>query len=303
MIQRIISQLADLCDDTINRRSVVIVNQKHFGIASDHAFVTLSGKKGNHKFFVKLARTCRDSDRLQHEAEVLKKLRNMGVENIPEIVLSETLEGRTFLAERFIEGQPIRSLQMSGANGFGYQLEWMKGFYAQTREGTIDSMELVRRAEEVCRMMSEFIDLTRALSELERCAPVAKIPAVCRHGDVTVDNLLVAGPKKTAVDFGFARFDEPPCEPYGMVPLFSLERDAKSLDLLSALEECNPLFFAIYENMMRVRDEFLLQQGLQDSLLLTDRMRYFTLHENLTPGQLALASLFDASKKIFLNWA
>jgi len=79
--------------------------------------------------------------------------------------------------------------------------------------------------------------------------------------------MLVNG-RIVAIDFGCARFGEPPCEPYALVSPFILNKEARSLDLLSALKGVNPLFLFIYENIIRLGDGLRLTEKLQRNLLI-----------------------------------
>jgi hypothetical protein len=266
LIEEIVNQLKEFCGGRIIKHGFVLSTS--MGIASDRGFVKLRTRKRNFKFFVKMARTCGDSGRIQHEADVLKKLHDMKVRDVPEIVLNGCRNGRAYFVERFLEGLPLTRIRLSRGERLSKELDWMKTFYSQTLEGTIEPRELIRRAEEVRDLASEMIDLTDALSALDKLKPATKIPSVCRHGDVTDDNFIFANGRAVAIDFACARFNEPPCEPYALVSPFVLYDDAQSLDLLSALKDINPLFLFIYENMIRLGDGLRLQEELQKNLLL-----------------------------------
>lgn len=266
MIEEIINQLKEFCGGRVIKHGFVLSTS--MGIGSDRGFVKLQTRKGNYKFFVKMARTCGDSSRIQHEADVLKKLQDMKVQDVPEILLNGCCNGRTYFVERFLEGSLLMRAKLSGAERLSKELDWMKTFYSQTLEGTIEPRELIRRAEEVCDLASEMIDLTDALSALDKFKPSFKIPSVCRHGDITDDNFILANGRTVAIDFGCARFNEPPSEPFALVSPFVLHDESQPLDLLSALKDVNPLFLFIYENMIRLGDGLRLQKELQENLLL-----------------------------------
>jgi hypothetical protein len=50
---------------------------------------------------------------------------------------------------------------------------------------------------------------------------------------------------------------------------------AKSVDVLSELNEINPFFFAIYENITRLGEELEMLNELEKNLSVINRIRYF----------------------------
>jgi hypothetical protein len=73
-----------------------------------------------------------------------------------------------------------------------------------------------------------------------------KIPTVCRHGDIADVNFILTNIGIVAVDFGFARFNEPL---FGSRTdwflLLKLDADARRLDILSIFDGVAPFFFAM----------------------------------------------------------
>ncbi len=267
MIEEIINQLKEFCGGHIIKHGFVL-STSICGIASDHGFIKLQTSRGNYKFFVKMARTCGDSSRIQHEANVLRKLKDMKAQDVPEVILSGCCDGREYFVERFLEGLISTRIKLSRAEMLTKELDWMKTFYSKTLEGTIEPRELIRRAEEVCDLASELIDLTDALSALDKFQPTTKIPSVCRHGDVTDDNFIFAKGRTVAVDFSCARFNEPPSEPYALTDPIAFHKNSQFEGFPSSLKEINPLFFFIYENITQLGDGLRLQEELQKKLLL-----------------------------------
>ena len=204
----------------------------------------------------------------------------MHVKNIPEIVLNGSCDGRAFFVERFIEGTRLKDSTFSRSEKLRMILDWMKGFYSQTLGGTISPDEMIRRADEVTELTNGLTDLTEALSLLETCKPsIEKIPTVCWHGDAYDMNFVTTQQGIIAVDFGYAKFDEPPAEPYILVPPSALSKDAKDLDLLSVLDGVSPFFLGIYECIVRLGDELKIQRGLEENLLLVDMPHEFPSRE------------------------
>jgi len=145
LIEEILNQLKEFCEGHVIKHGFVLLASAA-NIASDRGFVKLQTQKGNYKFFVKLARTCGDSNRIQHEADILKKLHDMKVQGVPEIVLSGCLNGRVYFAERCLEGLNLELTKLSWAEILSKKLDWMRTFYRQTLEGTIEPCELIHRA-------------------------------------------------------------------------------------------------------------------------------------------------------------
>jgi hypothetical protein len=210
---------------------------------------------------------------------VLRRLRDMHVTNIPEIVLDGSSGGRAFFVEHFIEGVRLKDTESIGAEKLAARLEWMKGFYSKTRGDAIEPRELFRRAERASKLANEFVDLTRAFDVLETCKPTEKIPSVCWHGDAYDVNFLSTKNGLVAVDFGFSKFDEPPAEPYVLVHPATLTTSPERLDLLSELAGVNPFFLAIYGNIIHLGDQLQEQEKLEENLLLTNRLREFPSRE------------------------
>jgi hypothetical protein len=225
------------------------------------------------KFFIKIARTCEDSGRILREINVLRRLREMKVDNIPDIVLSGTSQGRAYLVENYIEQS--KNQRLTENKMFNCILEWLSKFYFQTKEGTIEPKQIVHRAEEVANLAKGFVDLTDSLYTLEKSAPNTAIPAVCRHGDIADNNFVLSNRGMIGIDFGFSNFNEPPSEPYAMVCANKLEGHARSLDVLSELNEINPFFFAMYENIKRLGEELEMLNELEKNLSVINRIRYF----------------------------
>lgn len=242
-------------------------------MASEHAVVILEQPKNNKKFFVKIARTCEDSGRILREINVLRKLRELKVDNIPEIVLSGKIQGRAYLVENYIDQSKNRRL--TETNMLSYILDWLGKFYSQTKQGTIDPKQIVHRAEEVAKLANGFVDLTDSLYILEKSVPNIPIPAVCRHGDIADINFVFSNQGMVGIDFGFSRFNEPPSEPHALVCANKLMAAAKSVDVLSELNEINPFFFAIYENITRLGEELEMLNELEKNLSVINRIRYF----------------------------
>jgi hypothetical protein len=227
------------------------------------------------KFLAKMARFPSVSWQVEREANTLKKIQEMRVEHVPEIVMEGSCEGRAFFVERFIEGVQLKGSNFSKTERFRMRLDWMKGFYSQTLRGEIEAQELIRRVEEVREIVSDFTDLTEVLEVLENCKPKIKIPSVCWHGDADEINFLHTRNGVVAVDFGFSKFDEPPAEPYTLVPPWTLADHAKDLDLLSSLDDVNPFFLAIYANTIYLGEQLRMQAQLEKNLLLVDRLGEF----------------------------
>jgi hypothetical protein len=155
-------------------------------------------------------------------------------------------------------------------------LEWMRRFYSQTKNGIVEPKELIQRAEKVSKLADGFIDLTDALYVLDKSRPHAKIPAVCRHGKIAGINFILTSRDLVAVDFGFARFDEPPSEAYALVSPAKLKENTGCLDVLSVFDGVDPFFFAMYENIIRLGEELKLLHELEENLLVTNRIGYFS---------------------------
>jgi hypothetical protein len=243
---------------------------------SVQAIVTLQSRDIKQKFFMKMARTCRDSKRILHEIEILRKLQNMKVENIPEVILSGACDGRAYIVENFIEESLAPHPLLSGGKMLSSTLEWIRRFYSQTKSGIVEPKELIQRAERVNKLANGFIDLTDALHVLEKSEPHAKIPAVCRHGDIANVNFILTSRGMVAVNFGFARFDEPPSEPYALVSPAKLKENTRCLDVLLVFDGVDPFFFAMYENIIRLGEKLRMLHELEENLLVTNRIGYFS---------------------------
>jgi serine/threonine protein kinase len=242
-------------------------------LASEHVIIVPENHMNRKKFFVKIARTCGDSGRILREINVLRRLKELEVDNIPEIVLSGTSQGRAYLVENYIEQS--KNQHLTENEMFNYILEWLGKFYLQTKEGTIEPKQIVHRAEEVANLAKGFVDLTDSLYILEKSAPNTAFPAVCRHGDITENNFVLSNRGIIGIDFGFSRFNEPPSEPYAMVCANKLGETAKSLDVLSQLNKINPFFLAMYENITRLGEELEMLNELEKNLSVINRIRYF----------------------------
>jgi hypothetical protein len=273
LIEEVIKDLIKHTGCNVTGRHIILSESP--SLQSEHAFVTLQCRDRRYKFFVKMARTCRDSGRITHETEILLKLRDMRVESIPEVVLFGDCEGRAYLIENFVENSMGRHSSLSGSNVLSNTLEWMRRFYSQTKSGTLEPQILIHRAERVANLAKEFIDLTDALNVLDRSKPNAKIPAVCRHGDIDDVNFIPTNRGLVAIDFGFARFDEPPSEPYALVSPAKLEKHVKALNVLSLFDEVDPFFFAIYENIIHLGEELVMLRELGENLEVINKIGYF----------------------------
>jgi hypothetical protein len=206
--------------------------------------------------------------------EVLGRLRDMRVENIPEVVFFGACEGRAYFVENFVEESAASHPPLSESEMLSNLLTWMRRFYSQTRIGTLEPQELIQRAENVSSFAEEFVDLTDAFCVLDKSKPSARIPAVCRHGDVANVNFILTSRGMVATDFGFGRFNEPPSEPYALVSPAKLRGDTKYLDVLSALDNVDPFFLAMYENIIHLGEELRMLHELEENLLVVNRIGY-----------------------------
>jgi hypothetical protein len=277
LISEIIRELTNRSEDALIGHSVIITVGDNSG--TDHCFVTLRYRKANVKYFVKMARSPRVSGRIRDEVNVLKKLKELGAKNIPELVLDGLSERRMFLVEKLIEGSPLSRSPFSGVERLHKRLSWLKGFYAETSGAGIEGRELIRRAEKVAHSVDGLADLTKALSLLETLTPETKIPTVCWHGDAYDVNFISTRSGVVAVDFSFARFDEPPAEPFALVPANTLTSNVKDLDYLSVLDRVSPFFLATYQCIIRLGDEIQLHQELEEDLLLINKLTNFPMRE------------------------
>ena len=277
MIEEIITQL----EENYGRRGTGHNFVLTAGVwsSADHAVIELRGKGETLKFLAKMARFPVVSGQVQHEAKILRKLHDMHVTHIPEVVLDGSCEGRAFFVERFIEGTRLKDTALSEAEKLQTLLGWMKRFYSQTRGNPIEPRELVQRAEKARELASEFIDLTEAVAVLEKTIPNDKIPGVCWHGDAFDVNFLSTKNGLVGVDFGYSEFDQTPAEPYVLVPPGTLSEHAEELDVLSSLSHVNPLFLAVYATVMHLDQRLRVQKELEDNLLLVDRLHDFPSRE------------------------
>jgi hypothetical protein len=277
LIEDIIRELKEYSNDIGAEGSIVLSSA--FWSSVDHVYIELIKGGKTSKYLAKMARFPGVSGQVQREANILKKLRDMRVKNVPEIVLDGSREGRAFLVERFIEGVRLKGSNFSKTENSRMRLDWMRGFYSQTLQGEIEPQELIQRADKVRELASDFADLTETLAVLESCKPVVKVPSVCWHGDADAINFLHTGDGLMAVDFGFAKFGEPPAEPYAMVSPGTLTESSKDLDLLSLLDGVSPFFLAIYANVMHLGEQLRVQAELEDNLLIVDQLREFPTRE------------------------
>ncbi len=278
MIEEIIERLAKSTGNKVKQRRVVI----NTGLVSAHAFVTFHGEK-KQKFFVKMARSNISSKRIYCEIEILGKLQNMKIDHIVEIVTSGEVDGRAFFVENFVGKSTKSQIPLSDDEKLTKMLLWLKTFYSQTRSGTVEPKELVQRIEKFHDRLGDFVDISDAIELLEKTMPCVKIPAVCRHGDFADSNLNLSNGGNLifndsgifAIDFSFARFNEPPSEPFALVSPAVLDRNAISLDVLSVFDGVDPFFFAMYENLIRLSEQIRTLFELESELLVIDRRRYF----------------------------
>jgi len=230
-------------------------------------------------FMAKIARFPSASSQVKREETLLRRLSDMHVSGVPEIVLSGAYGGRSFLVERRVEGRRLKGSNFSSAEKLQMKLDWMKTFYSQTKGGSIRSQELVRRAEEVLNFTNEFADLTEAIAVLDKCKPTNDIPTVCIHGDADDINFLSTQSGVVAVDFALSKFDEPPCDPYSFVSAEALPQRMRQLDVLSVLEGVDPFFLAIYSNIIHLGENLRLIRNLEENLFLIDTLREFPSRE------------------------
>ncbi|MGA2682174.1 MAG: hypothetical protein ABSF44_10295 [Candidatus Bathyarchaeia archaeon] len=273
MIEEVIKELIKHTGCTVAHCRTILSESP--SLESEHAFVTLQCRDGRRKFFVKMARTCHDSGRILRETEILLKLRDIKVENIPEVVLFGDCEGRAYLIENFIENSVTGHSSLTSGNTLSNILAFLGSFYSQTKSGTIEPQELIHRAERIANFAHGFIDLTDALYVLDKSKPKAKIPAVCRHGDIADVNFILTSHGLVAIDFGFAKFDEPPSEPYVLVSPAKLKEHARYLDVLSLFDDVDPLFFAMYENIIHLGEELAMLRELEEDLIVINKIGYF----------------------------
>jgi hypothetical protein len=277
LIEDVVEQLVE-SSDAQGAKSSVILSSAYWS-SVDRAEIELVKDGKATKFMAKMARFPSVSYDVEREADVLKRLREMRVERIPEVVLVGSCGARAFFVERFIEGAQLKGSNFPQAKRLSMRLDWMKGFYSQTMRGEIEPQELIRRVEKVREHVSDFTDLTEVLAALDSCKPVVKIPSVCWHGDPDEVNFLYTANGLVAVDFGFSKFDEPPAEPYTMVAPRALIERAKDLNLLSLSDGISPFFLAIYANTMHLGEQLRMQAELEKDILIVDRLGEFFKEE------------------------
>ncbi len=215
------------------------------------------------------------SGSIEREAKILSIFKDMRVRRVPEIILHGSCARRAFLVERFIDGKRLKDSNLYETEKLRMKLGWLKEFYLQTSGGEVRPQELIRRIEKVVALASDYVDLGELTAVLEQCQPEENIPSVCRHGDPNEINFLDTGGEVVAVDFDSSGFDEPPADPYMLVPPKAMIRHAKDLDVLSMLDNVSPFFLAMYANAMWLGQQLRIQSELEKNLLLVDRLSEF----------------------------
>jgi thiamine kinase-like enzyme len=177
------------------------------------ALIKLVAPTRTERVFVKICSSERLSRFLQSEAETLSAYSKLGIDGIPDVLASGSIEGRYYLAQRFVPGRT-----MHGRTGYLDEAvvrtkDWLTALHEKTQGPPVEADDLVRRARDQARTVSDFFDLGDCLALMERLSPRELIPTFRIHGDFWHRNILIRGQGGIWVtDFAFSAPGEPPTD-------------------------------------------------------------------------------------------
>ncbi len=221
------------------------------GSASTRKFIlSLKAKNISSKFLIKVSTTQKLSQVVAQEAMVLDSLAELAIPGIPELILHANINGRYFLVQRFVNGVKIKKSGLSLESAIPIVENWLQNLYRKTRDGEIEVDELIKRADGQVAKISEFHNVTDALSIMDRSQPRVTIPTSLIHGDLNHLN-VIRGDGIWIVDFGLCSRREPPLDILDLIASYDpgVLTSKRKLDSFSSKvlpRDVNPLFLALY---------------------------------------------------------
>ena len=239
------------------------------------SLVTIVAQGKSERVFVKISNSEKLSYFLQNEAESMDACAAMGIKGIPQILGCGFIEGRYFLAQRYVPGSTLPSRPGYLNTAMAKTKDWLGALGSKTSGHPVESAELVRRAREYAWRASDFFDLADCLGLMERLSPRNPIPTSRIHGDFWHRNILLQREEVYVTDFAFSAPDEPPIDYLDLISDYdsTIFLDAKRLQGFSKLipiDDSDLLFLHVYAMIRKIGLKTERRKALYDELLLSN---------------------------------
>jgi fructosamine-3-kinase len=237
--------------------------------------LSLVGKDRTVKVFVKISNSERLSHYLEVEAEGLSSCSKSGMRGVPQVLARGSIEGRYFLAQRYIPGPTMHGSRRYLDEALIRTRDWLSELYGKTRGSYIEPADLIRRARRYAETASDFFDLTDCVSFLEKLSPGGWVPTYRIHGDFWHRNILLSGDEVYVTDFAFSAAGEPPIDHLDLLSDYDPEiflnpkqiaRYSKDLPL----EGNSILFLHLYSLLRKIGLKVERREELYGELLLNN---------------------------------
>jgi len=182
------------------------------------SLINLNARRRSERIFIKISNSQKLSRFLQGEADSLNACAALGIESIPKVLASGMIEGRYFIAERFVPGPKMHSSPSYLNTALSETKDWLAVLYERTRGEPVEPARLIRRAGEYAGLASGFFELGDCLGMMEKLSPQTPIPTHRIHGDFWHGNILLKrGGGVCVTDFAFSAPGEPPIDHLDLV--------------------------------------------------------------------------------------
>jgi hypothetical protein len=227
------------------------------------------------KFFVKVSGSSNLNDLIRQEAESIALFASIGIQGIPQMILNGTQDGRYFIAQEFIAGKRPRSSEGTFDEAYNVTKEWLHSLCSKTAGKSLDAESIVKRAESLNAIISEFFPFSESIHLMEKLAPTCGIPTSWAHGDFCHGNLIIDPKRKLWVtDFASSSPNEPPIDVLDLIvdydytasSFFQPQRLSTYIDSFIP-REINPLFLLLYFLNRKIAIKVKTMKKLYDELL------------------------------------
>ncbi|HEV2139117.1 MAG TPA: phosphotransferase [Nitrososphaerales archaeon] len=237
--------------------------------------VNLVSRDRSEKIFVKISNSEGLSVLLQNETESIGAYYSLGMTGIPKVLACGFIEGRYFLAQRFVPGSTMHGRPSYLDVAVAKTKDWLAALYEKTRGPTVESAELIRRAKDYAWHASDFFDLADCLALMEKLSPKNPMPTFRIHGDFWHRNILLQGEEIFVTDFAFSTPGEPPIDYLDLIcdydPNIFLDPERlRNYTKLMPIDGKDLPFLHVYALIRKIGIKAQRRKMLYDELLLSN---------------------------------
>ena len=256
-----------------------ILTPMGYDLVASKCILQIRSHRSSSRFLVKMSNSHRLNYYVEKEANNMLTLSRFGVNWIPEMILHESFGGRSFIVERFVEGEKLHASSRWLDPIFHQTKGWLTELYAKAGLHEVSAEELIKRTQEHVETSKEFFDIDDSLVIMERHKPQGPIPATWIHGDFWHGNMIKdhAG-HVWMTDFSMSSGNEPPVDVFDLIldyepDLLSSSRELAPYILHFLPADFDPIFLILYNLIRKLALKVGARKMLYEEMLLFDLRR------------------------------